>query len=61
MSVGGGIEHSISRTVALDGGVDLAFGKLGHFKVGEDTWTENVDPTNFRVRAGITRRPFVGR
>jgi opacity protein-like surface antigen len=58
LSVGGGIERPLSRSVALDGGVDVAFGRFSHFKAGDDEWDENVNLTkSIRMRLGITWRP----
>lgn len=57
-AVGGGIERSIARTLSVDAGVDVSFGKFSHFKVGEDEWDASVDPTRtIRMRLGITWRP----
>jgi len=58
VSLGGGIEHAVSRSLSLDVGADLSLGKLGEFKAGDEQWTEEVDPTKtFRFRLGINWRP----
>ena len=58
VSVGAGVERPIGRTVSLDGGVDVAFGKFSHFKAGTDEWTDTVNPTrSIRMRFGVTWRP----
>ena len=58
ITVGGGIEHAISRTMWLDGGVDVGYGKLDHLKEDADQWTQKVSATkSLRLRLGITWRP----
>lgn len=59
--LGAGIEHAFSRTMALDAGVDVGFGKFSHVKVDGDETTEEVDPTrSIRMRLGVTWRPSRG-
>ncbi len=56
--VGAGIEHAISRSMAIDGGVDFGFGKFSHVKVGDEQSDDPVDPTtSVRLRLGVTWRP----
>lgn len=56
--LGAGIEHAFSRSMALDGGVDLGFGKFSHVKVAGDQTDEQVNPTkSIRLRLGVTWRP----
>ena len=56
--VGAGIEHPISRSMSIDGGVDVGFGKFSHLKVGEDESDEQVNSTrSIRMRLGVTWRP----
>jgi len=59
--LGAGIEHAFSRTMAVDAGVDVGFGKFSHVKVGGDETTDDVDPTrSIRMRLGVTWRPKRG-
>jgi hypothetical protein len=59
--LGGGIEHAFSRTMAIDAGVDVGFGKFSHVKVGGDETTDDVNPTrSIRMRLGVTWRPSRG-
>ena len=56
--LGAGIEHAFSRTMAVDAGVDVGFGKFSQVKVGGDETTDDVDPTrSIRMRLGVTWRP----
>jgi len=56
--IGGGVEHSFSKTMSLDAGVDVGFGKFTHLKAGDDEWTQNVGGTHsIRMRLGVTWRP----
>ena len=58
ITVGGGIEHAISRSMWLDGGVDVGYGKLDHLKEDADQWTQKVSATkSIRMRLGVTWRP----
>jgi hypothetical protein len=58
ITVGGGIEHAISRTMWLDGGIDVGYGKLDHLKEDADQWTQKVSATkSIRMRLGVTWRP----
>ena len=59
--LGAGIEHAFSRTMAVDAGVDVGFGKFSQVKVGGDETTDDVDPTrSIRMRLGVTWRPKRG-
>ena len=56
--LGGGVEHAFSRTMAVDAGVDVGFGKFSHVKVAGDETTESVNATrSIRMRLGVTWRP----
>jgi len=56
--LGAGIEHAFSRSMAIDGGVDLGFGKFSHMKIGGDEADGDVNPTKaIRLRLGVTWRP----
>jgi hypothetical protein len=58
LSAGAGIERAISRSMSLDGGVDVGLGKFSHFKTGSDEWDASVNSTRvIRMRLGITWRP----
>lgn len=58
VGAGAGIEHSISATMAIDAGVDVSTGKLGHFKAGDNEWDSDVArTTSYVARLGVTWRP----
>jgi Outer membrane protein beta-barrel domain len=60
--LGAGIEHAFSRTMAVDAGFDVGFGKFSHVKVGDDETNESVNPTrSIRMRLGVTWREGGGR
>src|SRR4029077_16727073 len=42
---GAGIEHALSRSMAIDGGVDLGFGKFSHMKIGGEEGGREDNPT----------------
>ncbi|HEX5076437.1 MAG TPA: outer membrane beta-barrel protein [Gemmatimonadaceae bacterium] len=55
---GAGIEHAFSRSMAIDGGVDLDFGRFSHMKLGGEEADGDVNPTkSIRLRLGVTWRP----
>ena len=55
---GAGIEHAFSRSMAVDGGVDLDFGKFSHLRFGGEEADGDVNPTkSIRLRLGVTWRP----
>ena len=57
-SVGAGVEHSFSRSTALDAGVSIGFGKFDKLKADGEELPLPVDPTrSMRFRAGVTWRP----
>jgi len=59
LSVGGGIEHFFSPTMAIDAGVGVGYGKFNQFKVADDTWDPNANATtSVRLRVGVTWRPL---
>jgi len=56
--VGGGIEHAISPTLAVDGGLALAFGRFGHAEIDGESGPFAVNgTTSVRLRLGMTWRP----
>ena len=58
ISLGGGIEHFISPTLAVDAGVGLAFGTLGDYEEAGEKLEFNLDRTrSMRLRIGMTWRP----
>ena len=60
--VGGGVEHVISPTLAIDGGLALAFGRFGHAEIDGESGPFNVNGnTTVRLRIGMTWRPTPGR
>jgi len=63
--LGGGIEHVLSPTVAMDGGLEIGFGRFSHLYDsgdGGDQGAINVNgSTSIRLRFGVTWRPKTGR
>lgn len=56
--VGGGIEHAISPTLAVDGGLALAFGRFSHAEIDGESGSFAVNgTTSMRLRIGMTWRP----
>jgi hypothetical protein len=58
-AVGGGLEHAFSPTMAIDGGVEMSFGRFNRLDWGGDkaTWQVNGS-TSLRMRVGVTWRPW---
>ena len=60
--VGGGIQHVLSSTVALDGGLELGFGRFAHLYDDGDQGPINVNgSTTIRLRFGVMWRPSTRR
>ena len=60
--VGGGLEHVISPTLALDGGLAVAFGRFSHSDIdGESSSLAVNGTTSIRLRIGMTWRPSAHR
>ena len=56
--VGGGIQRAISPALMLDGGVELGFGRFGHYDADGESGSLAVDgTTSVRLRFGVTWRP----
>jgi hypothetical protein len=57
-ALGGGVEHWLSPTVSLDGGLTLGFGKFDQldWDGDKDNWQVNGS-TSIRMRVGVTWRP----
>jgi hypothetical protein len=56
--VGGGVEHVISPTLAIDGGLALGFGRFGHAEIDGESGPFDVNgSTTIRLRVGMTWRP----
>jgi len=56
--VGGGVEHVISPTLAVDGGLAVAFGRFSHGDIdGESSSLAVNGTTSIRLRIGMTWRP----
>ena len=56
--VGGGLEHVISPTLAVDGGLAVAFGRFSHGDIdGESSSLAVNGTTSIRMRLGMTWRP----
>lgn len=56
--VGGGVEHVISPTLAVDGGLALAFGSFSHAQIDGESGSFAVNgTTSIRLRVGMTWRP----
>jgi hypothetical protein len=60
--VGGGVEHVISPTLAVDGGLALGFGRFGNQDIDGDSEAIDVNgSTTIRLRLGMTWRPVPSR
>jgi hypothetical protein len=60
--IGGGVEHVISPTLAIDGGLTLGFGRFGQQDIDGDSEAIDVNgSTTVRLRFGMTWRPATGR
>lgn len=56
--VGGGLEHVISPTLAVDGGLAVGFGRFSHGDIdGESSSLAVNGTTSIRLRLGMTWRP----
>jgi hypothetical protein len=56
--VGGGVEHVISPTLAVDGGLAVAFGRFSHADIDGESLPFAVNgTTSIRLRVGMTWRP----
>ncbi len=56
--VGGGLEHVLSPTLAVDGGLAVAFGRFNHSDIaGESSSLAVNGTTSIRLRIGMTWRP----
>jgi hypothetical protein len=56
--VGGGVQHVLSPTLMLDGGVELGFGSFGHYDADGESGTLDVNgSTSVRLKFGVTWRP----
>lgn len=56
--LGGGVQHAISPTVTLDGGMELGFGRFGHYDTGDESGSMDVNgSTSVRFRFGVVWRP----
>ena len=60
--VGGGLEHVLSPTLAVDGGLAVAFGRFNHSDIaGESSSLAVNGTTSIRLRIGMTWRPALRR
>ena len=56
--VGGGVEHVISPTLGVDGGLSLGFGSFSHADIDGESGSFAVNgTTSIRLRIGMTWRP----
>jgi hypothetical protein len=56
--IGGGVEHVISPTLAVDGGLSLGFGSFSHADIDGESGPFAVNgTTSVRLRIGMTWRP----
>lgn len=60
--MGGGVEHSFSPTLAMDSGLEIGFGRFGHYEADGDSGSLDVNgTTTVRLRFGVTWRPSTRR
>lgn len=56
--LGGGIQRAISPTLTLDGGMEIGFGRFGHYDADGESGSLAVDgTTSVRFRFGVMWRP----
>ena len=56
--IGGGIQRAISPALTLDGGVEIGFGRFGHYDADGESGSLAVNgSTSMRFRFGVTWRP----
>lgn len=56
--VGGGIQRAISPALTLDGGVEIGFGRFGHYDADGESGSLAVNgTTSVRLKFGVTWRP----
>ena len=62
LSVGGGMQHVMSPSVMLDGGVQVGFGSFGHWNADGESGTASMNgTTSVRLKFGMTWRPTARR
>ena len=58
IGLGGGIEHFFSRSMALDAGIGIGYGKFTTVRFGEEEYDPKADATtSIRLRLGVNWRP----
>lgn len=58
IGLGGGIEHFFSRSMALDAGIGVGYGKFTNLKFGEEEYDPKANATtSIRLRLGVNWRP----
>jgi len=56
--LGGGIQHTLSPTLTLDGGMELGFGRFSDYEWDGDSGTADLNgSTSVRLKFGVTWRP----
>lgn len=61
-ALGGGIQHVLSPTLLIDGGMTLGFGRFGHFSDGDESGALSTNgSTSVRLRVGLTWKPSARR
>lgn len=57
-ALGGGVQHALSPTLAMDGGLELGFGRFQHYSGDGESGTLDVNgSTTVRLRFGMVWRP----
>src|SRR5678816_4468597 len=58
IGLGGGIEHFFSRSMALDAGIGVGYGKFNNVKFGEEEYDPKANATtSIRLRLGVNWWP----
>ena len=60
LTLGGGLEYFLSRTVALEAGLKFSFGEFNEGRIGDGDWEdldEEVSATTSRLNLGIAWHP----
>ena len=56
--IGGGVQHAFSPALSLDSGLEIGFGRFGHYDADGDQGALDVNgSTTVRLRVGVTWRP----
>jgi hypothetical protein len=62
VGIGGGVQHAFSPTLSMDSGLELGFGRFGHYNSDGEQGSLDVNgSTSIRLRVGVIWRPAARR